>query len=52
MLSMFLVKDQDSNSTHLISTDFSVLGTVYELKKIFLHFDTKGNCTLLSTSSA
>lgn len=35
MLSMFLVKDQDSNSTHLISTDFSVLGTVYELKKFF-----------------
>ena len=54
MLSMFLVKDQDSNSTHLISIDFSVLGTVYELKKnfFFLHFEMKGNCRLLSTSSA
>lgn len=51
MLSMFLVKDRDSDSTHLISIDFSVLRTVYELKKFFLHFEMKGNCRLLSTSS-
>lgn len=51
VLPMFLVKEQDSDSAHLISINFGDLGTVYERKRN-LHFETKGNCRLMSTSSS